>query len=220
VRNTWGHRVAHTGLAVAEARWWDSGNDSVRPLFETLAGIVEGNPHSMRYDMFADKPSLSRIVDELTGGDFHSLYVASHGSENSIGGLGDVEISRTELRNILRNSNAQGPIKGLYFGSCLIGTARNASFWLTDGDSTGLQWVAGYTKSVDWIDSSAVDMIFWSKYLHERKINRSRRKGKKSELQMVKAASSDMKNLMPTVFAQLGFNIYHLDTGGALTAVW
>ncbi len=212
--------MKHTGLAIAEARWWDSGNDSVRPLFETLAGIVEGNPHSVRYDMFVDETSLTKIIDDLTEGEFHSLYIGSHGSENSIGGLGDASISRTKLRNMLRNSNPTGPLKGLYFGSCLIGTAQNASFWLLDTPSTGLEWVAGYTESVDWIDSSAIDMIFWSKYLHERKTNRSRKKGKKTELQMVKAASYEMKLLMPTIFNEMGFNIYHLDTGGALTSVW
>lgn len=212
--------MKHTGLAIAEARWWDNGNDSVRPLFETLAGIVESNPHAVRYDMFADETSLTRIIEDVTSGDFHSLYIGSHGGENAIGGLGNAEISRAKLRNMLRNSNSDGPIRGLYFGSCLIGTAKNASFWLTDVPSTGLEWVAGYTESVDWIDSSAIDMIFWSKYLHERKTNRSRKKGKRTELQMVKSASSEMKKLMPTIFNQLGFNIYHLDTGGALTSVW
>jgi hypothetical protein len=65
-----------------------------------------------------------------------------------------------------------------------------------------------------------VDMIFWSKYLHERHTNRARRRGKKSELDMVKHASSAMKKLMPAVFDQMGFNVYYLDTGGTLTAVW
>jgi len=83
-----------------------------------------------------------------------------------------------------------------------------------------LEWIAGYTKRVDWIDSSAIDMIFWSKYLGERKINRSRKKGKKTEIEMVKYASSEMKKLMPTVFNQMGFNVYHLDTGKTLVSVW
>src|ERR1035438_1250497 len=98
------------------------------------------------------------------------------------------------------DKNKQKSITGLYFGSCLIGTAKNAGFWLSKKPTTGLIWVAGYERSVDWVDSSAVDMIFWSKYLSERKANRSRRKGKKSELEMVKYASSAMKGLMPTVF--------------------
>jgi hypothetical protein len=121
---------------------------------------------------------------------------------------------------MVRNANTNGAIAGLYFGSCLVGTPRNASFWLTETPTTGHKWIAGYTKSVDWVDSSAVDMIFWSKYLHERRTNRSRRRDKRSELDMVKHASLEMKKLMPTVFNEMGFNIYHLGTGGTLTAVW
>jgi hypothetical protein len=37
---------------------------------------------------------------------------------------------------------------------------------------------------------------------------------------MVEKASSAMKKLMPTVFEQMGFNIYRLDSGGRLSAVW
>ncbi len=211
----------HTGLAVVESRWGASGNDSVRPLFETLAGIVEGNPHSVRYDMFAEETSLSAIIADIAGKpDLHSVYIGAHGDANSIGGIGNATISPARLRNILHGANATGSIMGLYFGSCLIATRQNASFFLTKNQTTGLKWVAGYTKSVDWIDSSAVDMIFWSKYLHERRTNRGRKRGKKLEIEMVRDASSGMKALMPTVFTELGFNIYYLDSGGTLEAVW
>ncbi len=213
--------MVSTGLTVVESRWWANGNDSVRPLFETLAGIVEGNPHAVRYDMFAEEKSLTQIVTDIAkSSEIHSIYIAAHGDETSLGGLGETTISRTVVRNIFRSANRKGTVSGLYFGSCLIGTQRNAGFWLKEEPTTGLKWIAGYSVSVNWIDSSAVDMIFWSKYLSERKKNRSRKKGKKSEIQMVKHASSEMKALMPTVFTQLGFNIYYLDTGGALTTVW
>lgn len=213
--------MPHTGLAVVESRWWVSGNDSVRPLFETLAGIIEDNPHSVRYDMFTEARSLAAIIEDICDeSTYHSLYVGAHGDDCSIEGLNNAEISRTKLRNMLRNCNRRGSVTGLYFGSCLIGTERNAEFWLAGRSRTGIRWVGGYNASVDWIDSSAIDMIFWPKYLRERKRNRSRRKGKRTELEMVKHAAGEMKALMPTVFNQMGFNIYHLDTGGTLVSVW
>jgi hypothetical protein len=213
--------MVQTGLAVLEARWWEDGNDSVRPLFETLSGIVENNPHGFRYDMFADKSSLTTILEDIACDPiYHAIYIASHGDDNSIRGIGDNSISRVELRNIFRNCNKDASISGLYFGSCLVANESNSRFLLTQTPKTGLDWVAGYNKAVDWIDSSAVDMVFWSKYLHERKTNRSRRKNKKSDVQMIKSASTEMKKLMPTVFNELGFNVYHLDSGGELAAVW
>jgi hypothetical protein len=213
--------MPHTGLAVVESRWWTTGNDSVRPLFETLAGIIEENPHSMRYDMFSDAGSMEKIIIDLCSNSvYHSVYIGAHGDENSITGLGNESISRTKLRNIFRSANVAGNVSGLYFGSCLVATRSNAQFFLCDGQTTGLKWLAGYSESVDWIDSSAIDMIFWSKYLHERQTNRSRRRNKKNDLAMVKDASTAMKALMPTVFTQLGFNIYYLDSGSTLTAIW
>jgi hypothetical protein len=101
-----------------------------------------------------------------------------------------------------------------------VATPSNATFLLTQNASTGLKWIGGYTESVDWIDSSAVDMIFWSKYLHERKTNRSRKKGKRTDIEMIKSSSSKMKKLMPTVFNEMGFNIYYVDNGGGISTIW
>ena len=212
--------MAHTGLAVIESRWWSTGNDSVRPLFEIVAGIIEDNPHSVRYDMFSEEVSLSNIVSDIAQDDgFHSIYLGGHGDENSVYGLNDNSISRVKLRNIIRSCNINGNVKGIYFGSCLVANHNNASFWLGEAE-TNLEWVAGYKESVDWVDSSAIDMIFWSKYLLDRKRNRSRKKGKKSELKMVKDSASEMKKLMPSVFNQMGFNIYYMDGGGEVVSVW
>lgn len=208
-------------MAIVESRWWDNGNDSVRPLFETLAGIVEENPHAVRYDMFAEEKSLRCIIADISSNAaLHSLYIAAHGNDGSVFGLGNCEISRTVLRNMMRDANTNKTICGIYFGSCLVANKENALFWLKSTPPTHLQWIAGYENSVDWIDSSAVDMIFWSKYLHERKLNRSRKKNKKTEISMVKHAASEMKKLMPTVFSEMGFNLYYLDTGGSLESVW
>ena len=149
---TLGKVVTHTGLAVVESRWWASGNNSVRPLFETLAGIVEGNPHSVRYDMFVEEASLAAIIADIAEKpELHSIYIGAHGDGNSIGGLGTAAISRVRLRNMLHSANAAGSVVGLYFGSCLIATRQNASFFLTQAQTTGLQWIAGYTESVDWV---------------------------------------------------------------------
>ncbi|MBL8649293.1 MAG: hypothetical protein JNL35_02685 [Sphingopyxis sp.] len=213
--------MQHTGLAVVESRWWSDGNDSVRPLFETLAGIVESNPHAVRYDMFAEHNSLSQIIESLcSSGKIHSIYIGAHGDDVSIHGQGDASISRTKLRNMFRKANKKGNVSGLFFGSCLVATNQNASYWLTKTSSTKLKWIAGYTKNVDWIESSAVDMIFWSKLLEERRKNRSRRNNKKTEIEIVKSASREMKKLMPTIFSEMGFNVYFNDSSGNIDSVW
>jgi len=202
--------MQHTGLAVVESRWWSEGNDSVRPLFEILAGIVNSNPHSIRYYMFVEENSLNNIVSDIANDyTFHSVYIGAHGGEGSITGLGNNEISRTKLRNILARNNVKGTISGLYFGSCLIANFSSAEFLLHNKDidkDTRLKWIAGFANEVDWIDSSAIDMIFWSKYIQERMRNK-RKKKKKSDTDMIVDTPADIKSIIPSAFDKFGFNV-------------
>jgi hypothetical protein len=131
-------RDHHTGLAVIEARWWKDGNDSVRPLFETLAGIVEGNPHHVRYDMFTEEASLSEIISDISvKSGIHSVYIGAHGDDKCIGGLGDATISRTVLRNMFRSSNSSGEIQGLLFWKLSHWDRKKRQFLVGEGTKNG-----------------------------------------------------------------------------------
>ncbi|CAL4867092.1 hypothetical protein MMA231_01342 [Asticcacaulis sp. MM231] len=211
----------NTGLAVIEARWWSDGNHSVKNLFESVCGLATDNPFSFRYDMFCDAVSLRINIENIVRkGGFNSIYLAAHGDENSLQGSVGHDISRTVLRNTIRIANTSNVITGLYFGSCLICNENNARFLFDPVNGIGVNWIAGYSKSVDWVVSSCVDMIFWSYFIKERGVNQRRRRGKISDLQIAILASSEMKRLMPTVFNELGFNMYYLDNGQSLTEVW
>ena len=211
----------HTGLAVLETRWWDDGNHSVRGLFEAVCGITTSNPFSFRYDMFCDDNSLGKVVHPVCRDrNFHTLYLAAHGDDKAIQGSPGNDISRTKLRNILRNENINYTLTGLYFGSCLVCNEENASFLLDSEKGVNVNWIAGYSKSVDWVVSSSVDMMFFSFLLEERRKNKSRRKGKKNDREICMESASEMKKIMPTVFNELGFNIYYLDSGGGFAKIW
>ncbi len=211
----------NTGLSVIEARWWTDGNHSVRPLFETMASITADNPYAFRYDIFANRSALECVLcDVASNREFHSVYLASHGSDGALHGLGDEEITRAALRNSFRTANARHTVTGLYFGSCLMCNRANAEFFLDPAGGCNVNWIAGYSKSVDWMDSSSVDPIFWTKLINERFTNNRRRRGKKNDLQIARHAADAVKSLMPTVFDQLGFNMYYRDAGGAVQQVW
>lgn len=213
--------MSHTGLSVIESRWWDEGNHSVRPMFETLAAIAVGNPFAFRYDMFADRGSLESVMRAVAGvRTYNSIYVAAHGSTSSIQGLPGQVINRAAFRNSLRRANRSHTITGLYFGSCLMCNRSNAEFFLDSKLGCNVNWVAGYSKSVDWVDSTSVDVVFWSKVLQKREENRRRKGRKKTDLALAREAADAMKSLMPTIFDQLGFNMYYLDRAGELQQVW
>ncbi|MBF6036822.1 hypothetical protein H8F23_26530 [Pseudomonas sp. P155] len=195
-------------FSVIESRWWSDGNHSVRPLFEALAGIHYDNPSAFYYDMFSEKQSLSSgLRMRCRDGQTQVVYLATHGSDSTIGGASGQVITRTELRNMLTTHNKTKQVKGLYLGTCLMGNQSLAKF-LLEAPDTHLDWVAGYKEEVDWIDGSAIDMIFFSKLAEEYRKNSSRRKGKKTSRQMAHIAGSELLQLVPGAHSKYGFNIF------------
>ena len=96
-----------------------------------------------------------------------------------------------------------------------------ASFILS-GRETNLDWVAGYANEVNWIDSVAIDIMFWSRYFEQKNINDKRRglNLKHSELQMIIAAAQETRNFVPNIFNAMGFNVYFLDGPRKVKTVW
>ncbi|NKE66867.1 hypothetical protein RAMLITH_13640 [Ramlibacter sp. RBP-2] len=201
-------------FAVIESRWWDDGNHSVRALFEAVCAIHHDNPSAFYYDMFADRSSLRRVLGTRGGDDITEvLYVATHGNETEIGPGNGVTISRTEFRNALEEGNANAQVKGLYLGTCLTGNMNTARFLLDQ--RTRLEWLAGYRETVDWIDGSAIDMVFFHKLAAEYRRNKSRRRGKLTAREMAHEAASQLLRLVPGAHATYGFNIYFRERDGA-----
>lgn len=194
--------------AVVESRWWRTGNHSVRHLFEAVAAIHYENPSAFYYDMFADRSSLQTILQARSqDGVSEVIYVASHGDSNCISPTPTTAISRTEFRNIFKNCNAGGQIKGLFLGTCHTGNTETARFLLQD-PGTKLEWVAGYSNTVDWVDGSAIDMVFVSKLTELYLSNRSRRKDKLSPRKMAHEAATRLVALITGAHTKYGFNIY------------
>lgn len=194
-------------FSIIESRWWKTGNHSVRALFEAIAAIHYLNPSAFFYDMFADRSSLSKVLtmrcsDNVT----EVLYLATHGDERQIGPGGGDSISRAEFRNDLVAANQSSQLRGLYLGTCLTGNLDTAEFLLSQ--NTGLDWLAGYRAPVDWVDGSAIDMVFFHKLVDEYRANAGRRRRKYSSKKMAHLAATNLVNLIPGASSKYGFNIY------------
>lgn len=188
-------------LAVVEARWESSGNYGVRPLFEMISALTTTppNPHAIRQDMFQESQSLEFVLRDLVkGNDVDAVYVASHGERDSING-----VPRDELVAILRRANARGRVAGLFIAACSFLRSTNIAALLNPNNLTGLQWVAGYQKEVDWLESAAADILFWSGYLHSD--------GKRA-LTKAKHGAGNLFCHMPLADSQLGFGIFKWST--------
>lgn len=101
---------------------------------------------------------------------FQILYLAFHGAPNQIV-LGNTSLSLTDLASLLGRRFKD---LTLHFGSC--GTIN-----LQDGalreflEVSGVRLLSGYTRTVEWIESSAMDLLYFSalqEYKNVRYLNR------------------------------------------------
>lgn len=203
--------MKHLPFSVIESRWFKSGNDSVKSCFEAIASIHCDKSDGFIHHSFNNKSSLKTAIDECSSDEVTKvIYLATHGNRQAIG-PDNQTISSTVLKNMLVKANKKKKIKGLFLGTCETGNLNIAKVLLEE-NQTHLDWIAGYSKSIDWIDGTALDMIFFSKLAEEYSINSSRKK-KYSDRKMAHLAASKLLRLAPGAFTEYGFNIYFKEKG-------
>lgn len=183
-------------LAVIESRWYATSNDSVRGLFDLLAGMLKDNPFAYHYEMFNNAASLRGIINRIAEQkEIRNVYIAAHGTKDQIEAA-DENISRTRLRNIL---GTIGPtqLHGLYFGSCGFGLQTEAIM-----GKTGLTWLAGYTKLIDWVHSSAMDLYFWNAFYKSSAPDATTKDDRANAMVDLLLA---LRHRVPSFFSELGF---------------
>jgi hypothetical protein len=161
-------------IAVIEGKWFRRQNTSVRGMFDLLSDIYCDSPHHYHYEMFNDDRAFREILMRLSAADgIHNIYVAGHGSDNAIFGSNGEAISKTVIKNtIAAAAEKTGRLDSLYFGSCLFGSINILKELIEAGSR--IRWIAGYEKSIDFIDSSSFDWLFWNRYIRTEGTARER----------------------------------------------
>ena len=188
-------------LAVLESRWSETSNDSIRGLFDMLAGMRKDNPFAYHYEMFNSADSLREIIPRVSKmRDVHNIYIGAHGADDGSALLcPGGKVSRTTLANILKPIDAR-QLYGLFLGCCGVGLQTE---WLLLNE-TKLTWVAGYTESVDWVHSSAMDLFFWHAYYHSSVCDSKRKPHRAAEMLNFLFA---LHMRVPYMFDGLGFRV-------------
>lgn len=204
-------------LAVIEGKWFPSGptmrNVSVKEIFDLLCDIRFEDPHSYHYEMFNNDVALKEIIERLASKDgIHCMYIASHGSQNGLTGSNEELISTTKIKNAISSTNDhKGRFHGLFFGSCHFGSKKNLEEIMNSRER--LTWAAGYETKVNFIKSSALDMMFLSEYLiclddEGKEIT--------TPLTKIRKTSEWAKKAIPGLIRELGFNVICRNTKGEL----
>ena len=186
-------------LAVLESRWWTESNDSVRGVFDMLAGILVGNPFGYHYEMFNNTESVKEMIPRIARtADIHHIYIAAHGDKQSIHGAGKARVSRTVIANLLAEVDAR-QLYGVFFGSCEFG-------WNVDTlmERTSATWLAGYVEKVDWLHASAMELFFWHAY-YLSGVQNIRLKADRSHNMLVLLTALFIR--VPYLFKELGFRV-------------
>jgi hypothetical protein len=199
-------------LSVVEGKWSRDTHVSIRDLFSPLFELWGGGGTDYHYEMFSTVDSLRIAIDyAFQPNQADTVYLATHGTAKELYAYHDGHrISRSELANSIEK--ARGTTKrGLHIGSCLFGSEDNAT-WLLE-KLPRVSWIAGYSSSIDWIDSSALD-LFWLRHL----LFATPGKGKaKPETPMKKLdyAVERTRRLMPGLAQDLKFHVFTRKKGPA-----
>jgi len=183
-------------LIVAEGHWNQYSNHSVKSLFDLLSDLLKSNNHAYKYIQFANPTAFRSSIKEFVKpkAEYKYLYIGSHGYHDGIYGS---DAAKPLTYTVIKNQT--GALRGLYLGTCLFGQPATLIKFITESKLT---WCAGYKNSVDWVDSSALDLAFW-KILEVY----NTQQGKKVELSMIENTVKELKAKYSSLILDLGFNI-------------
>jgi hypothetical protein len=151
------------GLAVLESMWNRRGKlldeePSVLPYLKAIRQSLawEGIRVNLVYRRFYSAYDLGLLLEEVRRRRrFQVVYIASHGQNRKLLGIGDRVI---RLETLVGHCRPAGRL-GFIFGACDFVTEETARDFLL---RTGARFVAGYQKAIPWTESMLVDCLFLS----------------------------------------------------------
>jgi hypothetical protein len=156
----------HTRIAFIESRWRDNSNRSMRGMFDLIADIATGNPNGFHYEMAGDPVAMVAAIHRVSlNRKCRYLCIGAHGDFDGLQFEEDKLLRRARLRHALVRieKTERTRLDGLYLSSCAFGSGNLAHF-LFDEPSP-ITWIAGYREYVNWIDSSALDLLFFNELM-------------------------------------------------------
>lgn len=131
-------------------------NQSIKPILELLKTTCGIRYIHIKCDTKAELLKYLRQFTFKRYKNYQILYIAFHGKTNRIC-TGKEYTSLTEFGEVLENS-LEGRI--IHFGSCSTLKTSNKHIqnflYTTNADS-----ISGYSKSIDFIDSTALDLLYF-----------------------------------------------------------
>ncbi len=150
--------MAKPQLWILEGVWWQNREaPHVLPYFEALQR--SHGPLALAHKSFRSAEDIEFWVKRISKNASVFLYFACHGSNLDLQPVdGRSSIHREDLLAALKCAKP-GAIAFLHFGCCEMVDASNRRATLNElAEACGARWVSGYTESVDWLQSTLIDL--------------------------------------------------------------
>ena len=140
-----------------EGEWGTSPNDKtgIRSMLQLLKDV---NGIDFFHRRVATKSDFEFYLRKSKGKRFSIIYLAFHGSKDCIYLGNDKHV--LSLEEIAEVANGCLENKIVHFGSCQ--TCKSVSSLSDFKESTTAKFVSGYKKDIDWIDSTILDLAYFS----------------------------------------------------------
>lgn len=152
-------RTKKPRVIILEGSWWDDHElPQILPYFQALA-VTHKDDIEICHRTFRSEEDISYYVSQLKKDEGVMLYFACHGEKGSLHPAPGTAISTLQVATALRNAKP-GAIGLVHFGSCeMVTHGRRRESHQLIMDASGAKWVSGYTKSVDWLPSTFLDLM-------------------------------------------------------------
>ena len=143
---------------ILEGTWWSNREvPQVLPYFKALAN--SGDRINLSHRTFRNADDIAYWVSKIARNERAFLYFACHGeNQNLIPADGRSSISNVQLLESLGKAR-EGAIEFMHFSCCEMVAADSRRESLERYlNASKAKWVSGYSESVDWLQSTLLDL--------------------------------------------------------------
>lgn len=195
-------------ILILEGTWWKAHEvPQMLPYFQALA-VTHQDWIEISHRTFRSKEDIAYYVSQIPKGDGVMLYFACHGNNGVLEPTDTVSIPSDDVAQALKNAKA-GAIDFVHFGSCeMVQHGRRRDSHAEIMSACGATWVSGYTKSVDWLPSTFLDLMLATSIFapqYGEKDGRSKR---------INHNANTFFDMYDQTARQLGFSALSVDSSG------
>lgn len=195
-------------IIILEGSWWDEHEvPQILPYFQALA-VTHQNDIEISHRTFRNVDDIAFYVSQIGKDEGVMLYFACHGDRGVMEPSGNTRILPAELVQALSHAKSNA-IAFVHFGSCeMVLQGRRRESHLAIMEACGATWVSGYTKPIEWLPSTFLDlMLAASIFVPQHGVNDGRSK-------RINHNANTFYGMYEQTIRQLGFSALSMDSTG------